>query len=55
MRESGSESGQSAPVVSEAAPTGQPDLARIRDYYDQTWFDYWLLWLNLRNRAIHFG
>jgi tocopherol O-methyltransferase len=43
------------PEVGEAAPPGQPNLARIRDYYDETWFDYWLLWLNPRNRAIHFG
>jgi cyclopropane fatty-acyl-phospholipid synthase-like methyltransferase len=39
----------------EATPSGQPDLGRIRDYYDQTWFDYRLLWLRPQNRAIHFG
>ncbi len=32
-----------------------PDLSRIRAYYDQTWLDYRLLWLNAQNRAIHFG
>src|SRR5437588_8503425 len=32
-----------------------PDLPRIRDYYDQTWLDYRMLWLNPQNRAIHFG
>ena len=32
-----------------------PDLSRIRAYYDQTWLDYRLLWLNPQNRAIHFG
>jgi cyclopropane fatty-acyl-phospholipid synthase-like methyltransferase len=33
----------------------QPDLPRIRDYYDETWLDYRMLWLNSQNRAIHFG
>lgn len=33
----------------------RPDLARIRAYYDETWLDYRMLWLNPRNRAIHFG
>jgi tocopherol O-methyltransferase len=32
-----------------------PDFSRIRAYYDETWLDYRLLWLNARNRAIHFG
>src|SRR5215472_5655574 len=32
-----------------------PDLPRIRDYYDQTWLDYRMLWLNPQNKAIHFG
>jgi tocopherol O-methyltransferase len=31
------------------------DAAKIRAYYDQTWFDYRWLWLNPNNRAIHFG
>src|SRR5712691_12709762 len=31
-----------------------PDLSRIRAYYDQTWLDYRMLWLNPQNRAIHF-
>jgi cyclopropane fatty-acyl-phospholipid synthase-like methyltransferase len=30
-------------------------LAQVRDYYDQTWLDYRLLWLNRQNLAIHFG
>ncbi len=34
---------------------GGPDLARIRAYYDQTWWDYRLLWMHRRNYAIHFG
>src|ERR1700682_4558033 len=32
-----------------------PDLPRICGYYDQTWLDYRMLWLNPQNRAIHFG
>ena len=32
-----------------------PDLSRIRAYYDETWLDYRMLWLNPQNRAIHFG
>lgn len=37
------------------APAQRPDLARIQAYYDETWLDYRLLWLNPRNGAIHFG
>lgn len=33
----------------------RPDVARIQDYYDQTWIDYRLLWLRPENGAIHFG
>lgn len=32
-----------------------PDLSRIRTYYDETWLDYRMLWLNPQSRAIHFG
>jgi len=28
---------------------------RIREYYETTWFDYRFLWLDPRNRALHFG
>jgi cyclopropane fatty-acyl-phospholipid synthase-like methyltransferase len=35
--------------------SAQPDLAAIRAYYDETWWDYRFLWLNGRNQAIHFG
>ena len=35
--------------------SGLPDLSRICAYYDQTWLDYRMLWLNPQNRAIHFG
>ena len=27
----------------------------LRDYYEDTWFDYRFLWLDPRNRALHFG
>ncbi len=30
-------------------------LARVRAYYDQTWLDYRVFWLNSRDLAIHFG
>ena len=36
-------------------PSHLPDLPRIRDYYDETWLDYRMLWLNPQNNAIHFG
>ena len=36
-------------------PSRLPDLSRIRDYYDETWLDYRMLWLNSQNHAIHFG
>ena len=29
--------------------------AAITDYYDHTWIDYRVLWLNRDNLAIHFG
>src|SRR6266571_2247381 len=32
-----------------------PDVSGIRAYYDETWLDYRMLWLNRHNRAIHFG
>jgi tocopherol O-methyltransferase len=31
------------------------DLSHIREYYDETWGDYRILWLNPSNYAIHFG
>lgn len=31
------------------------DLLAIRAYYDETWLDYRLLWLDPSNYAIHFG
>lgn len=30
-------------------------LRAIRSYYEQTWLDYRVVWLNRTNRAIHFG
>jgi tocopherol O-methyltransferase len=32
-----------------------PHLQRIRSYYEETRLDYRVLWLNRRNRALHFG
>jgi tocopherol O-methyltransferase len=36
---------------------GQPALARpdVASYYNETWFDYRVLWMTFRNPAIHFG
>jgi tocopherol O-methyltransferase len=31
------------------------DVDNIRAYYDQTWLDYRMFWMNPDNRAIHFG
>jgi cyclopropane fatty-acyl-phospholipid synthase-like methyltransferase len=31
------------------------NLARVRAYYDQTWWDYRAIWLGGRDRAMHFG
>jgi tocopherol O-methyltransferase len=31
------------------------NLAQVRDYYDSTWLDYRLFWMNPQNRALHFG
>lgn len=44
--------GLGAPAL---APSDMPDVGRIRAYYDETWLDYRLLWLNPENHAIHFG
>jgi tocopherol O-methyltransferase len=32
-----------------------PHTKAIADYYDETWLDYRLLWLNRDNLAVHFG
>lgn len=40
----------------EGSPSSRlPDLSRIRVYYDETWLEYRLLWLNAQNHAMHFG
>lgn len=41
----------------QAAITGKlpSDLRRVTRYYDETWLDYRLLWLNPDNMAVHFG
>ncbi|HEY8885423.1 MAG TPA: methyltransferase domain-containing protein [Chloroflexota bacterium] len=41
--------------VSPGETGGWPDLAQIREYYDDTHRDYRMLWLNPTNRAMHFG
>ena len=32
-----------------------PASQEVVDYYDQTWVDYRLVWLNRLNSAMHFG
>ena len=34
---------------------GAGNLAQVRAYYDSTWLDYRMLWLNACDRALHFG
>ncbi|MGH8573167.1 MAG: SAM-dependent methyltransferase, partial [Gammaproteobacteria bacterium] len=41
-------------AAADREPTGPVDEAII-DYYDETWVDYRLLWLNPDNLAVHFG
>ncbi len=31
------------------------DPKSVASYYEQTWSDYRLLWLNQENRAVHIG
>ncbi|MGH3917316.1 MAG: SAM-dependent methyltransferase [Pseudonocardiaceae bacterium] len=40
--------------ASDREPASRVDEA-IVDYYDETWIDYRLLWLNRDNLAVHFG
>jgi tocopherol O-methyltransferase len=45
-----------APLREEGSLSSRlPDLSRIRAYYDETWLEYRLLWLNAQNHAMHFG
>ena len=43
------------PPVEPATADSTATLARIRSYYDQTWFDYRFFWVNGQNQAMHFG
>lgn len=36
-------------------PARHDHLERLRSYYEDSWFDYRLLWLDPRTRAMHFG
>jgi cyclopropane fatty-acyl-phospholipid synthase-like methyltransferase len=38
-----------------AKPVVRGDPQSIASYYEETWLDYRMLWLNPSNRAIHFG
>lgn len=50
----GAGSGETTPSHPTGAPVGDALRAVVR-YYDRTWVDYRLLWLNRDNLAIHFG
>lgn len=45
--------------VATSAPTNDSDhdrhVDRLNEYYEDTWFEYRFLWLDPRNRALHFG
>ena len=38
-----------------SAPSDNAQLHAVQSYYEQTWLDYRMMWLNRTNRAIHFG
>jgi len=44
-------------VTTETLASGSalPRKVRLRKYYDETWLDYWWLWVNGYNLAMHFG
>jgi tocopherol O-methyltransferase len=42
-------------LINPNAGTKAPDIDSIQAYYDQTWLDYRIFWMNPNNRAIHFG
>ncbi|MGH2731615.1 MAG: methyltransferase domain-containing protein [Actinomycetota bacterium] len=41
--------------MASSAPIRPGERRDIADYYEQTWLDYRMIWLNPKNRAIHFG
>lgn len=43
------------PVDRVTTATDSRQLAAVRRYYDGTWHDYRVLWMNRHNRALHFG
>src|SRR5690349_13856687 len=46
---------QTRPLGAEPTRSVAPLARRLVAYYDQTWLDYRLLWLNGNNLAVHFG
>ena len=48
-----SESPNKREIMTQATGSKQRDA--IVAYYDQTWLDYRLLWLNRRTLSVHFG
>jgi cyclopropane fatty-acyl-phospholipid synthase-like methyltransferase len=48
----------STPAPQPSAPSesnGNHQLHAVQSYYNETWMDYRMMWLNPTNRAIHFG
>jgi cyclopropane fatty-acyl-phospholipid synthase-like methyltransferase len=43
------------PAPSPSAPSDTGQLHAVQSYYNETWLDYRMMWLNRTNRAIHFG
>ena len=48
-----SESPNNCEIMIQATGSNQPDA--VVAYYDQTWLDYRLFWLNRRTLSVHFG
>ena len=43
-------------MSTEASKSNETDqFDAIIDYYDRSWFDYSVVWLNKKNLAVHFG
>ncbi len=48
-------SNQAHPRAVEECSALSPSFDAINEYYDRSWFDYWFVWLNRKNLAVHFG
>lgn len=48
-------SSESNMAASDNSQVAANSFDAINEYYDRSWFDYWFVWLNRRNLAVHFG